>query len=749
MVSNPVAGSTAYGPTRLDSSKPNSGPPKARPRALSAAQLAELEAVARQARELGDCRMACVAMIEGDQLRFVGLGEAEPQTARRSGTLVDRSLRKRDLAWVQDASREKSLAADPFVEGRKEPRFYACAPIILEDGFRAGALVIQDRRVRPYDGEFADQLKALARQAAQAWSTAPAKPAAAPATIQPMLSVLEDAPVGVVVTDREMRILGCSRAWRELRGLGPEIVGKTLYEAHPGARERWEASYQECLAGQEIKADRLQMQLPGGEPFWVKVHMAPWREAAGAIGGLMIMTHDITDMVTALDASQRSERRLRLALDLGKLFVWEFDYTRGEFNTGDPDARENKAAIAKAQTGIWERIHPDDQPAAMALWNAHMQEGEPYRMDYRVKGSDGGYTWAAVAAEAVRDEEGRIERVIGMTRNIDQERQAEAALEEALHSAEAANRAKSEFLANMSHEIRTPLNGVLGVAGALAKTGLTPDQQDMVGLIEGSAQTLGRLLADILDLARIESGRLILKHEDFNLGEIIHATSGLFEPDARAKGLTLRCDVGVGADQPVRGDGARVRQIVSNLISNAVKFTDAGEVVVAARAQSGAEGVLAITLSVTDTGVGFDDALAARLFNRFEQADGSSTRRAQGAGLGLAISRSLAEAMGGSLIARSTPGEGSIFTLQLRLRPARAKRAPKAAVAETGCEVGARVLLAEDHPTNRKVVELILGSVGVDLTVVENGQEAVDAAAATPFDLILMDMQMPVMDGLT
>jgi signal transduction histidine kinase/ActR/RegA family two-component response regulator len=357
--------------------------------------------------------------------------------------------------------------------------------------------------------------------------------------------------------------------------------------------------------------------------------------------------------------------------------------------------------------------------------------------------------WASIAAEAMRNADGQIERIIGMSRNIDQERQAEAALEEALHRAEAANRAKSEFLANMSHEIRTPLNGVLGVAGALAKTGLSAEQQEMVGLIEGSAQVLGRLLADILDLARIESGRLTLKIEDFQLSDLVRGAAALFEPDAKAKGLTLSCDFDAACDQPLRGDPTRLRQILSNLISNAVKFTDSGEVAVTTRLETGEAGAVVATLSVSDTGIGFDDAMAQRLFNRFEQADGSSTRRAQGAGLGLAISRSLAEAMDGTLTARSAPGEGSIFTLTLPLQAARARRAPKAAVAEAGCETGARVLLAEDHPTNRKVVELILNSVGVDLTCVENGQEAVEAALANSYDLILMDMQMPVMDGLT
>jgi CheY-like chemotaxis protein/anti-sigma regulatory factor (Ser/Thr protein kinase) len=273
-----------------------------------------------------------------------------------------------------------------------------------------------------------------------------------------------------------------------------------------------------------------------------------------------------------------------------------------------------------------------------------------------------------------------------------------------------------------------------------------------VSLIASSAETLESLLSDVLDLARIESGRLELKAEDFDLVESVRSVAALFEPSARAKGLDLTVETSPAAAGLFVGDAPRIRQVLSNLVSNAVKFTAEGAVHIRLRAQP-TENCAALSLSVADTGIGFDAEAGERLFERFEQADGSITRRYGGTGLGLAISRSLAQAMGGRLAAVSRPGRGSTFTFDMTL--------PRSSEASTGrpappddavlpADLGQlRVLLAEDHPTNRRVVELILGAAGVPLTCVENGAEALDAWAAGGFDLILMDMQMPVMDGLT
>ena len=326
------------------------------------------------------------------------------------------------------------------------------------------------------------------------------------------------------------------------------------------------------------------------------------------------------------------------------------------------------------------------------------------------------------------------------------------ALAEARDSAEAANRAKSEFLANMSHEIRTPLNGVIGLAQALVRTDLTPAQREMLDLIQSSGQTLQTLLSDILDLARVESGRMEIASEAFDLRRAVLDAAQLYAAAASEKGLQFFVDIDPDAAIWVRGDVVRLKQVLTNLVSNAVKFTAQGFVSLTVSRSIQTDGAPILRFTVEDTGVGFDAAARARLFTRFEQADGTITRRFGGSGLGLAICRQLAEMMDGDLDCESEPDGGSAFILTMPLTEVEAPAAvPEIAQLEpAGADARRiRVLLADDHPTNRRVVELILALAPVDLTSVDDGAQALAACRASAYDLVLMDMQMPVMDGLT
>jgi PAS domain S-box-containing protein len=335
------------------------------------------------------------------------------------------------------------------------------------------------------------------------------------------------------------------------------------------------------------------------------------------------------------------------------------------------------------------------------------------------------------------------QHIVTIAEDVTERHEASEALKIALAQAEQANASKSAFLANMSHEIRTPLNGIVAVADVLSRAGLDPKHSELVDLICTSSETLERLLSDILDLARIEAGQISIEAGSFDLGSTVRSIANLFKMRADEKGVALTTTVAPDVEGMVAGDLVRVRQVLTNLLSNAVKFTDQGEVALMAERIAGD----LVRFTVRDTGVGFNSGDTERVFSRFQQADTSITRRFGGTGLGLTISRELADLMGGTLNCESSPGRGSTFWFEVPLAR-QGKVIDLCAQHDQQSWEPLRVLVADDHPTNRKVVELLLADYA-EVVCVENGREAVDAAFSSRFDVILMDMQMPVMDGLT
>jgi PAS domain S-box-containing protein len=338
--------------------------------------------------------------------------------------------------------------------------------------------------------------------------------------------------------------------------------------------------------------------------------------------------------------------------------------------------------------------------------------------------------------------DGGQSRIHANIRDISQRRAQERELAAAKSSAEAANQAKTAFLATMSHELRTPLNGISACAGLLASAGLPADQSRLVDILTGATDQLGRLIDDILDIARGDAGELKLDPAPTNIGQAMDEVFDLFRPEAEGKGLTFNARIADDVRTMASIDQTRLKQVLGNLVSNAVKFTLAGSVSLAATRDGEW-----VRFEVADTGIGIAPEARELIFDRFQQADTSITRRFGGSGLGLSIARDLVRALGGELECQSVLSRGSTFAFTLRLpvmeAPVRAFEPPLQAPAP-----GLRLLVVDDHPTNRQVTGLILEAAGFVARFAEDGSEAMRALQTEPFDLVLMDMMMPVMDGL-
>ncbi|HEY5314005.1 MAG TPA: response regulator [Pirellulales bacterium] len=429
---------------------------------------------------------------------------------------------------------------------------------------------------------------------------------------------------------------------------------------------------------------------------------------------------------------------------------------------------------------LWYRqLHPDDRPRWGAEFARTCSSGVNFRSEYRFISRDNREVWVHGEARVVRDDQGRPLFLQGIAYDITESKRAEQSLrrsaedlersvrertielEEVSIRAESANRARASFLANMSHEIRTPLNGIIGFADLLRRgaAGDEAERMEWLEIIRSSGEHLLALINDILDLSKIDAGKLSVETVDCSPGNLIEEVCLMLRSKADEKGLQLAAVFESPLPQTIRSDPTRLRQVLVNLAGNAIKFTATGGVRIAARLDRPAGAEPLLVMRVIDSGIGIAADKLETIFDAFTQADSSITRQFGGTGLGLAISRRLAEALGGQITVDSEAGRGTTFTfaipvgqpeqtLRLETREQRVAK-PSANSAAGPLALDHRVLVVDDGETNRKLIRVILEHLGAKIVQAENGQQAVEIALAEPFDLILMDMQMPIMDGYT
>jgi PAS domain S-box-containing protein len=557
----------------------------------------------------------------------------------------------------------------------------------------------------------------------------------------------------ILRTDRLGRIAYISPSCRQFGHDPSDIVGRLMDElTHPDEAPHVRAAFDAMMRGERLPDGPGEHRIvtASGEWLWAEGQLKVLYGPDGRPSGILSQLREITVRKAAQSALAESEARYRLLAELATDIILRVD-AGGIVRYISPACRrlgyEVEDLVGQPATQF---LHPDDREIAHERMAA-LLAGEPRSPDelqeYRAITKSGDIVWLEGAAALGRSEDGQSTDIVSHLRDVTERRRFEDELRRKQAEAEAATLAKSEFLANMSHEIRTPLTGILGFSGLLEDMGgLPPAAATYASRITTASQTLLTVVNDILDFSKIEAGQVELDPQAFDPAAFVRETAELVSGQAEEKHLALYIAIDGALPPAVLADGARLRQILLNLLTNAIKFTDTGGVTVTV-AHDGADGGR-LKISVTDTGVGIAPERLHRLFQRFSQADGSINRQYGGTGLGLAICKSLAVLMGGDIGVESRPGEGAVFWFAIKAPAAQlCSEAPGEADGEIDGRP-ARILVVDDSPVNRELVNALLGVFGHDLSEASGGAEAVEAASETPFDLILMDLQMPGMDGL-
>ena len=525
-------------------------------------------------------------------------------------------------------------------------------------------------------------------------------------------------------------------------------IGDLSSDEGPFTEEEAQKRIASAAGGERLQFD-WEAKRSDGTIFPVEVTLR--HSLIGGCRRVIAVARDITERKLAEKALRESEHHFRTLTNAGEALIW----------TADQDMRctycnetwmhfTGRTLEQELGNGWTEGVHPEDYGRSLELIAAKFARRETFEAEYRLRHADGSYRWILDLGSPRYDSEGGVIGYIGYCYDITERKQNERALIQAKEEAEAANRAKSTFLANMSHEIRTPLNGIVAMMQLLEMTSLDPEQTQYVSMAITSSDRLARLLTDLLDLSRIEAGRMALREEEFGPDELCDSVFELFLVAARDKGVALERSLDTGLPPRLMGDESRLRQILFNLIGNAVKFTERGSVRLEMTPLRVADARVLVLMSVTDTGIGIPSDRLNELFQPFTQIETSYTRKFQGAGLGLSIVRRLVDLMGGHIIMDSLPGEGTAVhvVLPLTLPPGSlAGPQTKASGPDSPLE-GMRILLAEDDWANAFATRALLEKRGHKVALAANGREVLELVGAEEFDLILMDVQMPDMDGI-
>ena len=546
-----------------------------------------------------------------------------------------------------------------------------------------------------------------------------------------------------------------------------EVLGQSaLFTAsQPRSAEYCEALWTTLKSGKESHGEFLNKK-KDGTLFWESSLFSPIYADDGTISHFLSVREDITERKCADEKIRASEERLALTSTSANLGLWDHFLQEKELYVNHifakqlvfefSDICESDDDWAKIKGGAqfyYSLVHPDDLALKQQLSQAHMNnESEEYKAEYRVKCGDGSWKWILdVGKVTERDDNGFALRMMGIQMDISERKIMEVQLKQAKDTAEDATRTKSDFLANMSHEIRTPMNAIIGMSHLALQTELTRKQKDYVNKINMAANSLLGIINDILDFSKIEAGKMDMEAVPFSLNDTLTDLTQLIMLKIQEQGLELLIDCSSEVTDGLIGDSLRLRQILINLANNAVKFTHEGEIVIRIEQKALTNKQVTLQFSVIDSGIGMTEAQMSKLFQSFSQADTSTTRKYGGTGLGLTISKTLTEMMGGKIWVESTVDVGSSFCFTANFG---LSNEDTARVAQPKVDLrGLSILVVDDSASAREIMQHLAESLTFTVELVASGAEALECIVnadklGKPFEIVFMDWKMPSMSGI-
>jgi PAS domain S-box-containing protein len=660
---------------------------------------------------------------------------------------------------VLDAARDERFRDNPLVTGPPDIRFYAGAPLITPDGYRLGTLCVIDTVAREaFTDAEASRLQAIASSVMQALlmrlcSRERERIAVVADQQNRLLKLAEDmAGVGTWSWDVAADRTTWSDQVYRIHGYEPDVEPPALQ----GVLERYHPDDAKVLADHVQRAViegrdyalEARIYRPDGSERHVIARGSPRQGPDGAVTAILGTFLDVTELKLADENLRANEARLNFVMEQSADLIIRVEPGKG-ITWVSPSCRlygyEPEDLVGSFAV---ELVHPDDRDNVAVLRAARfagLPDPPGSTRDHRIRHKDGSWTWFQGNPTLIRGADGQVIEIVNVLRDVNAEREIARTLEATRDAAQKAAQVKTDFLANMSHEIRTPLTAILGFTDLLAGLTDLPDPAHMmVSRVKGASTALLSIVNDILDFSMLEASQMTIDPRPVDIVAVAEDALAMFGPQAEAKSLWLEFEASPDIPGHVRVDPDRLRQILLNLIGNAVKFTEAGTVRLTLGYDANRQ---ILRVRVEDTGAGVDEAQRALLFQRFSQVDASSTRRHGGTGLGLAICKGLAEAMGGEIDVDSTPGQGSAFHFHIDAPPAASPIQTEEEPTASASLSGVRVLVADDNAANRDLARALLQQFGAEVTEAVDGAEVVAMAAEAPFDVILIDLHMPVLDG--